>query len=72
MCVNHLPPAVVAAGNPCRTICSIDDYRKKENERYSEAIIFDKSWTHANGVKNVMKKEMAFKLNEKTGYIKYD
>lgn len=45
-----IPPRSVAAGNPARVICSIDDfYRKRKEREVASAEMFAKEFTRANG-----------------------
>lgn len=45
-----IPPRSVAAGNPAKVICSIDDfYRKRKEKELASAELFAKEFARANG-----------------------
>lgn len=69
--VSHdVDPHTVVAGNPAKFICSIDDYKKKQKERFQSAPHFGEEYTQRKGVTLEMLKEMNKKMKGGYGYIK--
>lgn len=63
-------PYTVVAGNPAKFICSVDDYKKKHQERFEKAPTFGEEYTHRQGVTLEMIKGMNKKMKDGYGYIK--
>lgn len=61
-----IPKTSVAAGNPAKVICSIDELRVKHNQSLLEHPAFEKPWYEW---RNATKEEMKRKLNGTFGYI---
>ena len=64
-----IPSGVVAAGNPARVICSIDEYMKKIEKQMKENPVFDERYTVRMDVSEEMKKEMNEKMSRKIGFL---
>lgn len=67
--VSHsIPDNVVAAGNPCKVIMTLEEYKNKYKDC---TLFFDESYTIRENVNIQKKKEMKEKLKEnKIGFIK--
>lgn len=52
-----IPPNVVAAGNPAKVICTLDEYKSKVMLDFEKSPHFDRSYT-INNVTELMKDEM--------------
>ena len=64
-----VPAGVVAAGNPCKVICTIEEHRKKLETKFANAPKFDSSYTLRENVSVDKKKEMIDLLNNTEGFI---
>jgi maltose O-acetyltransferase len=65
---NNIPDHVVAAGNPCRILCSLYEFIRLRKEELHTFPCFGNEYTIENGVT----KEMKLKMNEqitRVGYI---
>lgn len=65
----NVPDNVVVAGNPARIICSLDEFRSKNNEILKKSNMYDKKYTRKGKISNTMKEEMKKALDQKIGYI---
>lgn len=63
-----IPSNVVAAGNPARIICSLDEFLNKHTEAMNNSPIFGEEYTLGKNVNEKMKQEMNNKMND-VGYI---
>ena len=66
---NDIPDNSVFAGNPARYICSMDDYIKKNQEKFKSRPVYDVSWTKRGKITNDKKMKMIEELNDGLGYI---
>ena len=63
----NIPIDCVAAGNPCRPLMTLEEYKQK----FSKAdLFFDETYTIKMGVSKEKKQEMIEKLQGKIGFIK--
>lgn len=62
-----IPANVVAAGNPARIICSLDEFLNKHNEAMKNLPVFGYKYTLAKGITEKMKQEMVDNMNKKDG-----
>lgn len=69
--VTHsIPDNVVAAGNPCRVISTLDSYRQKLDLQFESAPHWDERYTIRNNITPEMKREMKEKLSNTLGFVK--
>jgi maltose O-acetyltransferase len=64
-----IPNGQVAAGNPARTICSIDNFLQRKRDEMDISPCFGEEYTRIKNVTDNMKKEMNEKMKDKIGYI---
>lgn len=64
-----IPDGHVAAGNPAKIICSLDNFLSRKREEMSIVPCFNENYTMRNNVTIVMKNEMNNKMKDKIGYI---
>lgn len=67
---SDIPANSVAAGNPARVICSIEDFRKKHESYLKEKPVFEKPWHEWPKATMEEKMQMKEKLQGSFGYIK--
>lgn len=68
--VNSIPDNVVAAGNPARIICSLEEYRDKINEVFKDAPRFSTEYTLHEKIDDNKKQEMKTLLaSDRTGFV---
>jgi maltose O-acetyltransferase len=66
---NDIPPGTVAAGNPIRVICSVDDYLEKiKNKSHSQGI-FDQSYQNIHLLPADKKQEIYIALEKGEIYM---
>lgn len=65
-----IPDNVVAAGNPAKIICTLDEYRTKVLEVFKNAPKFSEEYTLRGGIDDARKKEMNALLNNRLGLVK--
>jgi maltose O-acetyltransferase len=65
----NVPKNIVFAGNPAKTICSLDDYLSKERKKMTNAETFDKSYTINNNITRKMMNEMNDKIGDNYGFV---
>jgi len=56
--VNSIPDNVVAAGNPAKVICSLEEYQHKLNDIFNDAPVFSSKYTLCCGIDDDKKDEM--------------
>jgi maltose O-acetyltransferase len=64
-----IPPGTVAAGNPARTLCSIEDYNARIRERFAQTPHFDEGWTVNGSISEAMKAQMAARIGDGEGFV---
>lgn len=64
-----VPEAVVAAGNPCRVICTLDAFVAKHRERMREAPRFGRAYSLGAGITAEMRAEMVARMGDGPGYL---
>lgn len=64
----NIPCNVIAAGNPARVICTLEEYRAKVEDDFARSPQYDYSYTIYGGITDEKKKQM---INEiiKSGYV---
>jgi maltose O-acetyltransferase len=67
--VRSIPPGVVAAGNPARVICTVEDYMTRIEKSMTSAPRFPKRYTLAGGITTELKNEMREQLASQTGFV---
>ena len=67
--INDIPPNSLAAGNPAKVICSLDEYLEKQRQKMKTAPLFPyKEYAHQYLTPEKMR-EMIAKLDKTSGYI---
>jgi maltose O-acetyltransferase len=61
---NSIPENSVAAGNPCKIICSIQEFESKRKEEFESSYKFDESYTLRGNITIEKKEEMIQKMNQ--------
>jgi len=68
--VTHdIPSRTVAAGNPCRPICSLDDYLARRRAEMERLPRFSDAYTVGRNLTAAMKAEMNDRMTERFGYV---
>lgn len=69
-----IPSGVVAAGNPARIICSVQEYKEKQKLLFKESeinnLVFNIDYTLKGNIDSMKKTEMFNLLEKSNGYIK--
>jgi len=64
-----IPDGHVAAGNPAKLICTIDEFLSKRRKEMEVCPCFGEEYTMRNNVTAEMKDEMNQRMKDKIGYI---
>jgi maltose O-acetyltransferase len=64
-----IPPRTVAAGNPAKVLCTLDDFLQKRRLERTTAPEFGVEFTIEAGITDAQKTEMARRMNGGPGYI---
>lgn len=68
--INSIPDNVVAAGNPARIICTLEEYHKKVDNIFKDAPKFSDKYTLSGGISDDKKKEMqALLVSDRAGFV---
>lgn len=68
--VTHdIPDGMVAAGNPARILCTMEEYLKKEREAMKTAPVYGEEYTLRKNVSMEKREEMREDLRDKKGYV---
>ena len=68
--VTHdIPDNQVAAGNPARVICSLEEFTAKHEQKLKLYPIFSYDYTVTRNITNEMQDEMNEKMKDRYGYI---
>jgi maltose O-acetyltransferase len=68
--INSIPDNVVAAGNPAKIICSLEEYRNKINETFKDAPRFSAEYTLRKKIDDNKKQEMITLLaSDRAGFV---
>ena len=67
--IKDIPPNTLAAGNPAKVICSLDEYLEKHREAMKTMPIFPFKEYDMNYINPDRMKEMLEKLKDSSGYI---
>lgn len=68
--INSIPNNVVAAGNPAKIICLLDEYQNKIHEVFRNASVFSDEYTLRKKIDNDKKAEMrALLASDKAGFV---
>lgn len=65
----NIPANVVAAGNPARIICSIDDYIARNRERMVRGHVYDEDYTLRGNITIEKKKKQRDDLKDGCGFV---
>lgn len=65
----NIPDNVVAAGNPAKIICSLEEYLQTHREQMEKAPVYDESYTLRGNLTEDKKQKMIEELEDKIGYI---
>lgn len=65
----NIPSGVVAAGNPARVICDVNEFYDKHRYKINELPCFGEEYTIRKNVNNLMKEDMNNKMVKGEGYI---
>lgn len=66
----NIPDGSLAAGNPAKVVCTVEEYLRKNQELMETRPLFNEDWTIRGGITNNQKKEMLKSLETGIGYIK--
>lgn len=64
-----IPANVVAAGNPAKVICSIDDYIERNRVRMKESYIYGEDFTLRGGITPEKKQQQRNDLKDGCGFV---
>lgn len=64
-----IPEGVVAAGNPAKVICSLEEYLEKHKKSMEHSPIYDESYTLRGALTEEKKQQMIAELTDNIGYI---
>lgn len=64
-----IPSNSLAAGNPCRVICSLDKFLEKRKAEIEAGPVFGEEYMTKNGVTAEMQQEMNERMVDRIGYI---
>jgi len=64
-----VPDNSVIAGNPAKIICTLDEFIKKNKEKFNSGPVYDVSWTLRGNITKDKKDKMNRELEGKIGYI---
>lgn len=64
-----IPDNVVAAGNPAKVICSIEEYLNRHKENMKTVPIYGEEYTLRGDLTEVKKQQMIQELESKIGYV---
>lgn len=65
-----IPENVVAAGNPAKIICTLQEYEAKCKEKFQNSPVFEKEYTMYYNISDAMKQEMIDKMNNDIGFVR--
>ena len=65
----NIPPNVVSAGNPSKTMCSLKTYLENQKKIMSNSEIFDESYTLKNKINKKKMEEMNNKIGDSNGFV---
>lgn len=66
----NIPPNVVAAGNPAKVLCSLEEYKNKIMTDFENSPQYDSSYTIPGGITPEKKEQMKEDLKTQSGYVK--
>jgi len=66
---HDIPDGVVAAGNPAKTLRTIDDFLSRRRSEMKSCPCFGKEYTLGGNVTDEMKNEMNKAMNNRFGYV---
>lgn len=64
-----IPANVVAAGNPAKVICSIDEYIERNRLRMNEGCVYGEDYTLRGGITPEKKQQQRKDLQEHAGFV---
>ena len=62
-------PNTVVAGNPAKEICSLEEFKIKNNKKLDKGPVYDVSWTLRGNITKDRKEKMKKDLKNNLGYI---
>lgn len=65
-----IPDNVVAAGNPARVICSIEDYIKRNSKRMKSGPVYEEAYTLRRNISEEKKQQQREELKSCCGFVK--
>lgn len=65
-----IPSNVVAAGNPAKIICSIEDYIERNKARMAQGPVYGEEYTLRQNITTEQKKQQKRELSEHCGFVK--
>lgn len=65
----NIPKNTVAAGNPAKVICKLEDFIIKNEKKLKDSPVYDVNWTLRGNITNEKKEKMINELEDKLGYI---
>lgn len=66
---NDIDDNTVAAGNPAKSICGLEEFLKRKRQEMEDNPCFGREYTIADGITNQMKQEMIGKMGDGIGYV---
>lgn len=64
-----IPDNVVAAGNPAKVICSLEEYLERHKENMKDGPVYGESYTLRGNLTEDKKNQMIQELDNKIGYV---
>lgn len=64
-----IPDNVVAAGNPAKVICSLEEYLERHKENMKEGPVYEENYTLRGNLTEDKKNQMIQELDNKIGYV---
>lgn len=65
----NVPPRVVAAGNPCKVLCSLEDFLARKRTEMEALPCFGDEFTIERNVSDERKAEMTARMKDGYGYV---
>lgn len=65
----NIPDNVVAAGNPAKVICSLDEYLEKHKDNMNKGPVYGEDYTLRGNLTDDKKLQMIRELDERIGYV---
>lgn len=65
-----IPDNVVAAGNPAKVICTIDDYVERNKKRMNIGPVYEEDYTLRQNITSEKKEQQRRELTDRCGFVK--